>query len=846
MKRMIIICIVLSVELFAQTTKLNLELYKSYLQSHQDLSYENLVSEFPSGEFLSNISSNFMNADYLDSIELKLGLTKYEKELLFKHGFVVTERLKDFSFGQQFEKIYDKDLPVFISTDAILHAFHSSYDKILKRIEVDLIIPKLKDLLASLHSNLPAFSNRYSQMPEMEKYVRDLDFYLTVPLKLFNVSSTPNYAANTTEVNKFYQYVMDEQFIEDNFLSSLPRKMDFSQFKPRGHYTDEFYTELKDYFRVMMWFGRMELYLISPVEYAKMPKADEQRQAIVSYLIQELIDYSGNRNKVDEIEKIIAMFVGEQDNVTLQNLDHLKGETGFSSASYLLDTNNFSLFQNKLKEQPYADQKILSQVLLKDVNQTENLKPASAFMLFGQRFVIDSYVTGNVVFDKIKYEGRDIFRALPSLLDVLFSLGNDAALQLLQSELEQYKYSSNLSALRYLIDNYTDEFWNSTIYSGWLKGIRSLNPPADRTKFPEFMQTAAWWQEKINTQLASWTELRHDNLLYAKQSYTGGTTCSYPSGYVEPFPQFYHSMKELVNNCYQKISEIPFENENEKNLYRYYFDSFYSICDTLEEISQKELAGIPLINKEVKFVKSVLSKESMCGVTYNGWYTKLFFESWNEEEGLLKKDYLVADYHTAPTNEAGEMVGWVKHAGTGPIDLAIVIANLPNGNKTAFVGPVMSYFEYTTEGFLRLTDEEWKASYLESAARPSFVNLYLADENGNNRGSGNNLLMGVQSNPVRPDNYEIKAVNYPNPFNPSTLISFNVPGGLAHQQTEISIVNIQGETIDVILKDNLPEGNYLIKWNGSNKNGNNVSSGIYFYRIQIGDKQFVGKMNLIK
>jgi hypothetical protein len=373
MKRMIIICIVLSVELFAQTTKLNLELYKSYLQSHQDLSYENLVSEFPSGEFLSNISSNFMNADYLDSIELKLGLTKYEKELLFKHGFVVTERLKDFSFGQQFEKIYDKDLPVFISTDAILHAFHSSYDKILKRIEVDLIIPKLKDLLASLHSNLPAFSNRYSEMPEMEKYVRDLDFYLTVPMKLFNVSATPNYAANTAEVNKFYQYVMDEQFIEDNFLSSLPRKMDFSQFKPRGHYTDEFYTELKDYFRVMMWFGRMELYLISPVEYVKMPKADEQRQAIVSYLIQELIDYSGNRNKVDEIEKIIAMFVGEQDNVTLQNLDHLKGETGFSSASYLLDTNNFSLFQNKLKEQPYADQKILSQVLLKDVNQTENL-----------------------------------------------------------------------------------------------------------------------------------------------------------------------------------------------------------------------------------------------------------------------------------------------------------------------------------------------------------------------------------------------------------------------------------------------------------------------------------------
>ena len=48
------------------------------------------------------------------------------------------------------------------------------------------------------------------------------------------------------------------------------------------------------------------------------------------------------------------------------------------------------------------------------------------------------------------------------------------------------------------------------------------------------MQTAAFWQKMMNTQFSSWTELRHDNLLYAKQSYSGGTICSYPYGYVEP------------------------------------------------------------------------------------------------------------------------------------------------------------------------------------------------------------------------------------------------------------------------------------------------------------------------
>ncbi|MCB9248138.1 MAG: DUF3160 domain-containing protein [Ignavibacteriales bacterium] len=45
----------------------------------------------------------------------------------------------------------------------------------------------------------------------------------------------------------------------------------------------------------------------------------------------------------------------------------------------------------------------------------------------------------------------------------------------------------------------------------------------------------------MNSQLASWTELRHDNLLYAKQSYTGGVTCSYPFSYVEPIPAIFQN-----------------------------------------------------------------------------------------------------------------------------------------------------------------------------------------------------------------------------------------------------------------------------------------------------------------
>ena len=86
-------------------------------------------------------------------------------------------------------------------------------------------------------------------------------------------------------------------------------------------------------------------------------------------------------------------------------------------------------------------------VVMRLSRMANRIQPASAFMLLGQRFVIDSYVTGSVVYDKIEHEGRAVLRMLPSTLDVLFALGNDAAAQLLEDELSQYHYSDILAAL---------------------------------------------------------------------------------------------------------------------------------------------------------------------------------------------------------------------------------------------------------------------------------------------------------------------------------------------------------------------------------------------------------------
>ena len=845
----------------------NIDTYKQFLQSHQNMSTEELMQLHPAGLFSGDLSLSLTDTRYLDSISIKYGLTSHELDLLGQNGFVVSERMNKISFGESFLEIFHRDLPVFVSTDAILHAFHISYDRILKDAELGFLIEKVKTLLQTLHSQQSYLNTKYSSNPEMIKMLKDVDVYLTVPLKLFEVNVNSFYSDNQQTVNEILDLINNEQPSEYELFADTCRIVDWSQFKPRGHYVndpmDPYPNQLPQYFRVMMWLGRTELYLISHNDssgYICPPPSfdDIRRQIIDSYLIKELIDFSNAYDDYLEIENTIKIFAGEQDNVTLDNLSYMKNAVSINDADELLDSLRVIEFQDTLKNQSFAYQLILSQILFSNPMTPDSIIPAAAFMLFGQRFVIDSYVTASVVYDRIKYFNQSVCRLFPSLLDVLFSIGNSASAQLLVPELDQYHYSTNLAALRYLTDSYDDEFWNANFYSNWLSIIRKLNPPEDRTNLPPFMQTAAFWQEKMNTQLASWTELRHDNLLYAKQSYTGGTVCSYPYSYVEPFPEFYQTLKEFAVSASNEIQIINFTDIGKKIEITQYFTTLKNIMDTLLTISQKELSQELLNPNEISFLQNMMYYDASGGsgtTPYYGWYPRLFYNdtfllgySGGENPGLMESDHLVADMHTTPTDCYGGMMGWIKHVGTGPVNLGVFIAPWNDRVETAFIGPVMSYFEYTTDDFLRLTDQEWNNQYLQSALRPDWVNIYLADSTGNSRGTGPSLITSIDGNPknnIIPQS-ELLISNYPNPFNSTTLIVFTIPYDLTNEITELKIYDVQGSLVTTLVDEQIPAGNYVIKWEGENHNKQKVSSGVYFYNLKVGEKIKSGKMNLLK
>jgi hypothetical protein len=80
--------------------------------------------------------------------------------------------------------------------------------------------------------------------------------------------------------------------------------------------------------------------------------------------------------------------------------------------------------------------------------------------------------------------------------------------------------------------------------------------------------------------------------------------------------------------------------------------------------------------------------------------------------------------------------------------------------------------------------------------------------------------------------------NYPNPFNPSTIISFQLP---EQRQVKVAIFNMLGEEVSTLVNEVKEAGYHKVEWNGAN-----LTSGVYFYRIEAGDFVSVKKMMLMK
>jgi hypothetical protein len=85
--------------------------------------------------------------------------------------------------------------------------------------------------------------------------------------------------------------------------------------------------------------------------------------------------------------------------------------------------------------------------------------------------------------------------------------------------------------------------------------------------------------------------------------------------------------------------------------------------------------------------------------------------------------------------------------------------------------------------------------------------------------------------------------NFPNPFNPVTTISFTVP---ERGRAVLNVYNVKGELVQTLVDDVVDAGEVSVTWDATDRFGRQISSGVYFYRLKVGDMEMSRKMILLR
>lgn len=653
---------------------------------------------------------------YFDGIANALSLTPAEIARVEDNGFVVSERLQYESFGHALLHIYQEDLPVLVTSDMILHALHSSYDEILKTLEKQFLIGAIDGVLAGTHDAVVGFATG-DDLADAAK--SDADLFLTVARSLLAGQTVASKTGVDADVAKLLDLVKAEQMV-DITLFGVQRKMDFSQFKPRGHYEGD--PELERYFRAMIWLGRADLRFMELDPFSGQ-WSFHVRQLAAAWLLASATDAAGAVPDWQKADSLIGLMVGDQDYITLDGVRLLAVDYGFAALADITgmtDETREALTVDLLGGK-YGAQKINSHWLETNPFSSEPTPLPPSFAYFGQRFVVDSYVFANVVYDTVVFQGAKVPRVLPDPLDALFVLGNDQVIPHLVPMLDEFPYQGNLHSLRFLVDWYDASFWGGNLYNRWLTALRTLNAPTTHEMFPEPMRTPAWRDRILNTQLASWAQLRHDTILYAKQSYTGGVSCEHPDGYVEPYPELYEALGALGADARARIAaaQVP----GVGNSLDAFFANWEKHMGSLKALAEKELAGEAFTDDDVLYLKTTVMGDMGCGApVFSGWYPTLFYP-YSDKTG--EWDPTIADVHTNPNS--GPLPGPnVLHVATGNVNLMVLTSDTCDGPE-AYVGPVFSYYEVDVPEIKRLADSDWEQMLIQGPvpARPEWTESFL-------------------------------------------------------------------------------------------------------------------------
>ncbi|NQT03666.1 MAG: DUF3160 domain-containing protein [Planctomycetes bacterium] len=641
--------------------------------------------------------------------------------LLEQNGFAIIEH--DFGWFdpnrddivKPYEYLRDREVPLFVTADTLLHLYHIQFDETLKDIEEREFCADINDLTTALLDDALNLHEQYTG--DLKEAAKRNVAYLAVAKKLIDPNARePQFVADLV-AGELAKIDAHAGFTESDIFIY---KEDYSQYVPRGHYTRS--ELLKCYFKTLMWYGRMAFLLKGAENWGPMGDAlisieDAKIQTIQAVLLAKSIEnvsvgqHTG-REIWERLYAVTAFYVGLADDLTpyeyLGTLDKIFGSN--FEPTILENEDNFFLLKTELSllRSPKiyggtGDIWVVPPVTPQSLDEVLDKTKGMRFM--GQRFIPDSYMFQHLVSPSVPYYTGDADpkpftygapgdRCYPRGLDVMAILGSDHAKDILieEGDTDYIDYQLRFNELKDQFDAFGLADWNRNLYWGWLYSLRALIEGFGKG-YPNFMRTQAWQEKELNAALASWTELRHDTILYAKQSYTPPRS-SIPvvTGYVEPVPEFYGRLLALTQMTRLGLSDLDaLSTQASERLI-----NLETILNKIIEIANKELTNQTLFEDDYKYIRDFAQtlEGAVVGV---------------EEKGL--KTTLIADVHTYSFESL------VVEEAVGKVDLIIVACPGPDGSIFLAAGPVLSYYEFKHPMSDRLTDEAWQ-KLLDSPDKP--------------------------------------------------------------------------------------------------------------------------------
>jgi hypothetical protein len=641
------------------------------------------------------------------------------RRTLEQHGFLIDAR---WTTDNSFDEVYAfaplsggyDEVPLLVTTDAAFHTWHLVFAKVLRTTEQERFAPALQDLLGGLVTAARAQRDRLVSTPLADAASRVAQ-YAEAAATLAGVDVGPIGPLAQQEVDLADAHnTMTSSPITGVQPCNLPVSpagcVDFTQFTPRGWYAND--PVLTPYFLGMAFLGQESFAVNEP--------ASLRMAALLTRLLTTDPKLAAAWKLVYEPT---AFVVGAADDYTPTELAAALGPSLGDDAALADDATLAAAAERLTAQRPVT------------------IDPEAATVrTMGVRSTLDSFILDQLGFPQVGTSDKP--RNVVSALDVAAALGSAAAkaAQQASGQSNYLHYDEQLALLTQAVAARPVADWGRTVYDAWLYALAGVWAPKPAAS-PPLLRSPGWDAKSLQSGLGSYTELKHDTLLYVKEAF-GGEGAAPPAPvpprhWVEPDPAPFARLAAAAHLLADGLAARQLLTPEMTSLVA----DLTTMLDRLTAIATEELR----------------TAQPSANTDDQAWLGRIsvLLEQFRERTTDNPDDvgYGQSDPSTALVADLARNTEQVIEIATGGADTIVAILPYDRSTSELVWGAVYSTYEFArpaSEG--RLTDDEWRGMVQRGDVppRPSWITAYFNPATGQVEGTcgGNgDCFLSIRSSP---------------------------------------------------------------------------------------------------